>query len=205
MPIAATAMGNPLLFTGRRFDPESGRYFFRTRYLDPVVGRFTIRDTIGIWGDPINLGNGYAYVGNNPWTALDPTGEGTSIYEKGWCIGNLCCCASASDSGADVHQMMKKVFGDYGDGTKENAIKHCTWMCLVPSIDSCSQDAARKLGEAHEARSDNSEQDKAMDLHNNEVGLNIGGKNIYECLQKCRIEADRCTLRWYAGEPCEKK
>jgi RHS repeat-associated protein len=46
--------------------------FYRTRYLDPKVGRFTTRDTIGIWGDPANLGNGYAYVGNNPWSETDP-------------------------------------------------------------------------------------------------------------------------------------
>jgi len=26
----------------------------------------------GIWGDPMNLGNGFAYVGNNPMTLADP-------------------------------------------------------------------------------------------------------------------------------------
>jgi RHS repeat-associated protein len=60
--------GNPYLFNGRRWDAELGLYYYRNRHLDPIQGRFTARDPIGIWGDPMNLGNGYAYVGNNPWT-----------------------------------------------------------------------------------------------------------------------------------------
>jgi RHS repeat-associated protein len=63
------------LFTGREYDPETGWYYYRTRYLDPVAGRFTTRDTIGIWGDAANLGNGYAYAANNPWSSVDPMGQ----------------------------------------------------------------------------------------------------------------------------------
>ncbi len=72
----ASAIGNPYLFTGRRWDPESGLYWYRTRYYDPRAGRFTSRDTIGIWGDVGNLGNPYAYVLNNPWSLVDPLGLG---------------------------------------------------------------------------------------------------------------------------------
>jgi len=59
-PVAGneSAIGNPYLFTGRRYDPETGLYWYRTRYYDPVGGRFTSRDKIGTWGDPFNLGNG---------------------------------------------------------------------------------------------------------------------------------------------------
>jgi RHS repeat-associated protein len=71
---AASAFDNPYLFTGRRFDPESRWYEYRTRYLDPRAGRFTTRDTIGMWGDPANLGNAFAYVGNSPATFDDPFG-----------------------------------------------------------------------------------------------------------------------------------
>ncbi|MFO0974206.1 MAG: RHS repeat-associated core domain-containing protein [Phycisphaerae bacterium] len=69
-----SAIGNPYLFTGREYDPETGWYNFRTRYLDPRAGRFTTRDVIGLWGDAGNLGNAYAYVGNNPATYSDPFG-----------------------------------------------------------------------------------------------------------------------------------
>ena len=73
-PLAGTQIGNATLFTGRRYDAETGLYYYRTRYLDSAAGRFTTRDTIGIWGDPGSLGNAYAYVGNQPMSATDPTG-----------------------------------------------------------------------------------------------------------------------------------
>jgi RHS repeat-associated protein len=73
-PRARSAIGNPYLFTGQRLDAETGFYYFKTRYLDVRSGRFTTRDTLGIWGDPANLGNSLAYVGNNPWSLLDPLG-----------------------------------------------------------------------------------------------------------------------------------
>ncbi len=75
-PRAASAIGNPYRFTGRRWDSETGFYYYRTRYLEVGTGRFTTRDTLGIWGDAVALGNGFTYVGNNPWTSLDPMGEG---------------------------------------------------------------------------------------------------------------------------------
>ncbi len=74
---AASAIGNPHLFTGRYLDEESGLYFFRARYLDPAAGRFISRDPLGVWGDSYHLGNAFTYAGSSPWTLMDPTG--TSI------------------------------------------------------------------------------------------------------------------------------
>jgi RHS repeat-associated protein len=73
-PRAGSAIGNPYLYTGRRYDPESGFYYYRIRYLDPRTGRFTVVDPLGIWFDRDNLGNGYSYAGNNPLRSLDPFG-----------------------------------------------------------------------------------------------------------------------------------
>jgi RHS repeat-associated protein len=82
-PIAQSAIGNALLFNGRRYDQETGLYDYRTRYLDPRAGRFTSRDSIGSWGDEGNLGNGNAYAGNNPWSAVDPMGmQAVWIYTR---------------------------------------------------------------------------------------------------------------------------
>ena len=69
-----SAYGNPFLYNGREWDPELGMYWYRTRHLDPIMGRFTTPDPLGAWGDPMNLGNPYTYVGNNPWTYVDPFG-----------------------------------------------------------------------------------------------------------------------------------
>jgi len=66
--------GNPYLFTGREYDPESRLYNYRTRYLDPIGGRFITRDMIGVWGNPMELGNGNSFVGSAPWTLVDPFG-----------------------------------------------------------------------------------------------------------------------------------
>jgi RHS repeat-associated protein len=73
-PLAGSVIGNGTLFTGRRYDLETGLYYYRSRYLDPLAGRFTTRDTIGIWGDQGNLGNGYTYAGSDPFSAVDAMG-----------------------------------------------------------------------------------------------------------------------------------
>jgi RHS repeat-associated protein len=74
-PLPGVQTGNPYLFTGRRFDAETGLYYFRTRYMDPHAGRFTTRDRIGTWGDAANTGNAYTYAASNPATYVDPHGE----------------------------------------------------------------------------------------------------------------------------------
>ena len=57
-------------YTGRRLDSESGLMYYRARYYDPEIGRFTQQDPSGI-ADGLNT---YAYVGNNPISKTDPTG-----------------------------------------------------------------------------------------------------------------------------------
>ncbi len=76
--LPTSAVRNPYLFSGRRLDLETGWYDFRTRYLEPSIGRFAARDVIGIWGDALSSGNGFVYVANNPWTLVDPFGLAAS-------------------------------------------------------------------------------------------------------------------------------
>ena len=45
--------------------------YYRARYYDPTIGRFISRDPIGLQGGL----NQYAYVGNNPINANDPSGQ----------------------------------------------------------------------------------------------------------------------------------
>ncbi len=66
-----SAIANPYLFQGARYDAETGLYYFRNRYYDPQAGRFLQRDPA--W-DPGNVGNGYTFVGNNPFSRFDPLG-----------------------------------------------------------------------------------------------------------------------------------
>ena len=68
--IATSALGNPLLFTGREWDGETALYFYRARYYKPAIGRFLSRDPLGYLPDA----NLYRYVGNNPTNRIDPYG-----------------------------------------------------------------------------------------------------------------------------------
>ena len=69
-------IGSDWGYTGRRHDGETGLLYFRTRYQDSTMGRFSSVDRIGVWGDLGNWGNGYAYVGNREATYTDPGGLG---------------------------------------------------------------------------------------------------------------------------------
>jgi len=59
---ACSSSGEPYRFTGRRFDPETGLYYYRARYYSPVLGRFLQTDPVGYSAD-LDL---YTYVGNDP-------------------------------------------------------------------------------------------------------------------------------------------
>jgi len=61
---------NPFLFTGRRYDTETGLYYYRARYYNASIGRFLQTDPIG-YGDGMNM---YAYCANNSVNSIDPSG-----------------------------------------------------------------------------------------------------------------------------------
>ena len=70
------ATKNPIRYRGYYFDEETGFYYLKTRYYDPVVGRFiTIDDVSYLAPDTINGLNLYAYCGNNPVMNVDPNGH----------------------------------------------------------------------------------------------------------------------------------
>ncbi|MCC6473023.1 MAG: RHS repeat-associated core domain-containing protein [Burkholderiales bacterium] len=83
-------------YTGREPD-ATGLVYYRARYYEPGIGRFTQRDPIGIVGGI----NAYAYVGNNPVNFTDPLGLKARIAQLDE-LATMCdACASALGSTED--------------------------------------------------------------------------------------------------------
>jgi RHS repeat-associated protein len=70
---------NRFQYTGREFDPETGIYYYRSRFYDSISGRFVNEDPIRFGGKDLNL---YRYVWNSSTNFRDPrglTGVGYSL------------------------------------------------------------------------------------------------------------------------------
>lgn len=80
----------------------------------------------------------------------------------------------------------KKIFGKNGRNDKSDAFRHCFWSALLAK--EIGYHNALAFTNAHESSPANPHNEKAMDLHNNKVGLaigkNKGSKNILS--MKCR-------------------
>jgi RHS repeat-associated protein len=88
----STSATAPFGYTGQRIDPETnGLYYYRARHYSPTLGRFMQSDPLGTLTDNSqasiagtgNRTNLYAYVGNDPLNASDPTGNCP------WCVAAL--------------------------------------------------------------------------------------------------------------------
>ena len=68
---------NDFLFCGEQFDPVTGLYYLRARYMNPSVGRFITMDSYeGSIDDPVSL-HKYLYANANPVSNSDPSGYNT--------------------------------------------------------------------------------------------------------------------------------
>ncbi len=64
-------LGNRYLWQGREYSWQTGLYYFRARWYDPVTGRWLSNDPIGISGGL----NQYVFCANDPVNFRDPDGQ----------------------------------------------------------------------------------------------------------------------------------
>jgi RHS repeat-associated protein len=74
------SLTNFFRYTGREYDTETGLYFLRMRYFDPLTGRFVSEDPIRWWGGQNDY---YAYVEDSPTNYVDPHGLTVTVVGDG--------------------------------------------------------------------------------------------------------------------------
>src|SRR5258708_9453606 len=72
MTASTAGLANPVQYTGREYDEETGLYCYRARYYDPAIGRFISEDPFRFMAGP----NFYQYALNSPVNLGDPSGYG---------------------------------------------------------------------------------------------------------------------------------
>lgn len=72
-----------ITYTGREWDKETGLYYYRARYYDPIEGRFISKDPIGFAGGDVNL---FGYVGNKQ----------SESYDSGYILADCTCIVNVT-------------------------------------------------------------------------------------------------------------
>jgi RHS repeat-associated protein len=75
---------DPIHFTGKERDTESGLDYFGARYIASTTGRFMVPDPTNLTDarllNPANTMNKYVCGGNNPLKYVDPDGKDITIF-----------------------------------------------------------------------------------------------------------------------------
>jgi RHS repeat-associated protein len=75
---SGSSSSNAFQFTGREND-GTGLFFYRARYFEPKLQRFTVEDPLSFASGDVNL---HAYVRNAPTIATDPSGLEVLIWSR---------------------------------------------------------------------------------------------------------------------------
>jgi RHS repeat-associated protein len=131
---------NPIQYTGREND-QTGLYYYRARYYDPVLKRFISEDPIGLQGG-LNV---YVYVGENPISRADPTGQDFSDCLEAFPGCRKCIeeASSCREEHQDILQCLER-----GENTGISPGAHVLKTCVFtnPNCDKGCYQAILKCG-----------------------------------------------------------
>jgi RHS repeat-associated protein len=82
------SLTNPFQYTARESDPETGLYYYRARYYDPNLGRFTREDPRKEVLAGLNF---YEYVRNSSPNLSDPDGRDPCGWLRALTSDSSCC------------------------------------------------------------------------------------------------------------------
>ncbi len=165
-------------YTGREPD-ETGLIYYRARYYDPAIGRFTQRDPIGLQGGM----NPYAYVNNNPINLVDPKGELAFVWHF------MISASAANLSGYGLIDSLK--IGYYAAAQDFQPAAHGT------SADDTAQHGGM-IGEISPGYSETAEQ--AIQRSEQFIAENSTNPQDLEALGRALHSAQDLAASWHAGE-----
>ncbi|MDH4240573.1 MAG: hypothetical protein OEW48_13515 [Phycisphaerae bacterium] len=210
-PSNTSDVNNPYLFTGRRYDDETGLYYYRARYYDPHTGRFLQTDPLGY----IAGTNLYVYCGNSPigfvdpmgYTGLNNVGSGEKIdvlFEIGP-LDSMTAYVSADYAGwqytimTDEIILMSELSEDEVTPAQKSQIANAVLHGLLAAdlyknlTEENAADALR-IHEEHGWHPTDTPIDLANNVVGKDIGLGVGDGDIYSLVLKAYYEG-----RFYGG------
>jgi RHS repeat-associated protein len=180
-------------YNGKEFQDELGLNFYDygARNYDPAIGRWMSVDPLAHefpWQSP------YVAFNNNPIIFIDPDGRAAvnvnrdPPYDK-WNRLNrqekniilldpqFYKAKTIEKNAGKAFEMTKATFGHQGKGDESDAFRHAFWMAT--NTQEVGERFSQKWGDAHEYSTpvDEVSTDLYMDIHNNDVGVEIGKNN----------------------------
>ncbi|MBA3109884.1 RHS repeat-associated core domain-containing protein, partial [Salmonella enterica] len=129
---------------GQQYDEETGLYYNRHRYYDPLQGRYITQDPIGLRGG----WNFYQYP-LDPITDIDPLGLSTMIIGNGPVPDNPFGHAAAANRYGLMSSGTKDAMGSsISDYFKKMQPRRDTWIWIIDTTDEeekCMMDKAKDI------------------------------------------------------------
>ncbi|RHX83634.1 hypothetical protein DLM75_23815 [Leptospira stimsonii] len=105
-------------YTGQEEDGETGLYYYKARYYDPLIGRFTQADSVFDTSRPMAM-DLYMYTEGNPVRWRDPSGHSIvsdALSKNG--MGMLNFKVGASKTLTNAFYVSKQRWFDFGQGIR---------------------------------------------------------------------------------------